>query len=165
MYLAHTPSWQHTLHQARTYFEELSAPVGGDDEFSNRVKGKNNASPIFSSRENELWVKMDGDRISRRITIDNQDTFETIFTKVLLKVNASGTKDNYCLVDSRDRLMDALSDILRCVSSECVRSVFGARMHLFHVKWKGQGIKKVILPFAFINWESDLMLKYFLRMN
>lgn len=122
-YFGDTPSWQRSVEQAQVYFQDLSATVAGVVEFSDRLKGKSDGSSMFTTKTNKLWIKMDGDRVSRGIALSYQDTFETMTTKILLRVDAPGAMENYCLVDSKNRLMETLPDLMKSLMAGSVVTV------------------------------------------
>ena len=58
-----------------------------------------------------VWVKLGGDHVSRRLTINPDDSFAELLRKIIFRIEASGSPDEYCLEDIKSRLVESMADI------------------------------------------------------
>ena len=122
--LPNIPSWKNSLQRATDYVYKATVAVSGIADIAEKFRGKSDSTSGFSaSRCEYLWVKMDGDRASRMIAMSGLDTFDDLFKKMLLKVVAPGSTEEYCLVDGRDRLMESIQSMMKATASDLLFTI------------------------------------------
>jgi hypothetical protein len=79
-----------------------------------KIRGIDAGPPKDDYRhERTVWVKYDGDRLSRKITTTVDAHFEQFLCESLLAVDATGRIVEYCLACSQSRLLETMSDVFR----------------------------------------------------
>jgi len=95
--LPNIPSWKKSLQRATDYVYKATVAVSGIADIAEKFRGKSDSTSGFPASRCELWVKMDGDRASRMIAMSSLDTFDDLFKKMLLKVDAPAPRRNIVL--------------------------------------------------------------------
>ena len=103
-----TSSWHRFIEKASSYLQHASVAVGNVIDYTEKIKMKSFSGVLQSCL---AWVKLDGDRVSRRLTINPDDSFAELLRKIIFRVEVSGSVDEYCLVDIKSRLAESMADI------------------------------------------------------